>query len=135
LVLQGGGALRAYELGTAGALQGEAFQPRPDRRRFYWGDYRCHFGAASTRAQTARKAFWEKVSVPGLLFPPALRRYASFFGNANFFVPRFDYINLPTWTYFYETAPLRDTLKQVVDLDALRDRTAAPGLFGERDGT
>jgi putative tryptophan/tyrosine transport system substrate-binding protein len=36
----------------------------------------------------ALEAFWEKVSVPGLLFPPALRRYASFFGNANFFVPR-----------------------------------------------
>src|SRR5438045_3656269 len=96
LVLQGGGALGAYELGAARALYKEDhFSPdliagvsigaitavllaRP---------------AHGLKPLEALEAFWEKVSLPGLIFPPALRRYASFFGNPNFFVPRLDYIN------------------------------------------
>jgi predicted acylesterase/phospholipase RssA len=77
----------------------------------------------------ALEAFWEKVTVPGLMLPPALRQYASFFGNRNFFVPRLDYFNFPSWTYLYDTSPLRDTLKQLVDLDSLSDRTEAPALL------
>ena len=132
LVLQGGGALGAYELGAARALYKEKHFSPDLIAGVSIGAITAVILARPARGLKpleALEAFWEKVSVPGLLFPPALRRYASFFGNANFFVPRFDYINLPTWTYFYETAPLRDTLKQVVDLDALRDRTAAPGLL------
>jgi NTE family protein len=132
LVLQGGGALGAYELGAARALYKEKHFSPDLIAGVSIGAITAVILARPARGLKpleALEAFWEKVSVPGLLFSPALRRYASFFGNANFFVPRFDYINLPTWTYFYETAPLRDTLKQVVDLDALRDRTAAPGLL------
>jgi len=58
-----------------------------------------------------------------------LRQYASILGNPNFFVPRLDYFALPTWTNIYDTAPLRHTLEQLVDLDALADRNAAPGLL------
>ena len=72
------------------------------------------------------EAFWDKVTVPGVLFPPQLRPYASFLGNPNFFLPRFDYLALPTWTYFYDTAPLRRTLEELVDLRALADRHAVP---------
>jgi predicted acylesterase/phospholipase RssA len=63
------------------------------------------------------------------MLPPALRQYASFFGNRNFYVPRLDYFNWPSWTYLYDTMPLRDTLKQLVDLDSLADMTAAPALL------
>ena len=68
------------------------------------------------------------------MLPSGLWRFASLFGNRNFYVPRLDYFDWPNWTYFYETTPLRDTLKQLVDLDSLPDRTAAPAIFGERNG-
>ncbi|HEY7301503.1 MAG TPA: patatin-like phospholipase family protein [Xanthobacteraceae bacterium] len=132
LVLQGGGALGAYELGAARALyRGDKFAPdviagvsigaitavllaRPARGR---------------KPLEALEAFWKEVTVPGTFFPPGLRRYASFFGNRHFFLPRMDYLFWPNWTYFYETAPLRGTLAQLVDTDALADPNAAPKLL------
>jgi NTE family protein len=77
----------------------------------------------------ALEEFWQKVAVPGLVLPPPLRQYASVLGNPNFFVPRLDYFALSTWTYIYDTAPLRRTLEQLVDLDALANRNATPGLL------
>jgi NTE family protein len=132
LVLQGGGALGAYEFGAARALyEDEGFKPdiiagvsigaitavllaRP---------------AKGLKPLEALEAFWRKVTVSGLLFPPALQKYASVLGNPNFFTPRLDYFSLPTWTNIYDTDPLRHTLAQLVNLDALADRNAAPGLL------
>lgn len=132
LVLQGGGALGAYELGAARRLyQDASFAPdliagvsigaitsvllaRP---------------AAGLKPIEALEAFWEKVTVTGLFFPPPLQPYASAFGNPNFFVPRQDFYALPYWTYFYDTQPLRATLSQLVDLKALADPKATPGLL------
>jgi hypothetical protein len=58
-----------------------------------------------------------------------LRPYASALGNPNFFVPRIDYYALASWTNFYDTEPLRQTLSQLVDLKALADPKATPGLL------
>jgi NTE family protein len=132
LVLQGGGALGAYELGAARALyQDDDFAPDVIAG--------VSIGAmtAALLARPARglkplealEAFWQKVAVPGLVFPPPLRQYASILGNPNFFMPRLDYFAALTWTSIYDTAPLRRTLGQLVDLDALADRNAAPGLL------
>jgi NTE family protein len=132
LVLQGGGALGAYELGAARALYKDS-QFSPDViAGVSIGAITAVLLARPARGLKpleALEAFWEKVTVPGLMLPPALRRYASFFGNRNFYVPRLDYLNWPSWTYLYDTMPLRDTLKQLVDLDSLADRTAAPMLL------
>ena len=136
LVLQGGGALGAYELGVARALYGNAdFAPdliagvsigaittvllaRP--------------GGGRTPLQ-ALEAFWKAVTVPDFFLPPLLRPYASFAGNRHFFMPRVDYLTWPvawpTWTHFYDTAPLRRTLEELVDCAALADRNASPALL------
>ncbi len=132
LVLQGGGALGAYELGAARALyQDEAF--RPDMiAGVSIGAITAVLLARPRSGLTPLEAleqFWKKVTVQAELFPPPLKPYASFFGNAHFFVPRTDYFNLQRWTYFYDTAPLRATLTQLVDLGALADKSAAPGLL------
>jgi len=132
LVLQGGGALGAYELGAARALYHDNHFNPDVIAGVSIGAITAVLLARPARGLKpleALEAFWEKVSVAGLMLPPALRRYASFFGNRNFFVPRFDYFDWPSWTYLYETAPLRDTLKQLVDLDSLPDRTATPALM------
>jgi NTE family protein len=132
LVLQGGGALGAYELGAA--------------RRLYQDD---HFApdviagvsigaitavllarpAKGLKPLEALEAFWDKITVSGLFLPPAFRAYASVLGNPNFYVPRLDYFALPSWTNIYDTEPLRHTLSQLVDLDALADTNTSPGLL------
>jgi NTE family protein len=132
LVLQGGGALGAYELGAARRLyEDHAFAPdliagvsigaitpvllaRPAR---------------GLKPLQALEAFWGQVTVSGWFLPPPLRQYASIFGNPNFFVPRLDFFALANWTNIYDSGPLRHTLEQLVDLAALADSSAAPGLL------
>ena len=77
----------------------------------------------------ALEAFWKKITVSGLFLPPPFRPYASVLGNPNFLVPRLDYYALPAWTNIYDTEPLRQTLSQLIDLKALADPKAAPGLL------
>jgi NTE family protein len=132
LVLQGGGALGAYELGAARALY-EDHNFAPDLiAGVSIGAITAVLLARPARGLKpleALEAFWQKITVPGSILLPFLRQYTSFFGNPNFFVARHDYFALPSWTYIYDTAPLRTTLSQLVDLDALADRNAAPGLL------
>ena len=130
LVLQGGGALGAYELGAARALY-ENVHFAPD---LIAG---VSIGAI-TAALLARPAqglkpvqaletFWEKVGMSGSFLPASLQ--ATIFGNPRFFVPRHDYFSFPNWTYLYDTSSLRQTLSELVDLGALSDRNALPGLL------
>jgi NTE family protein len=130
LVLQGGGALGAYELGAARALyEDDHFAPD-----LIAG---VSIGAitAALLARPARglkplqalEAFWQQVAMSGVFLPAPLQ--ATLFGNPNFFVPRHDYFSFPGWTYIYDTSPLRETLSQLVDLVALADRNALPGLL------
>jgi NTE family protein len=132
LVLQGGGALGAYELGAA-------------RRLFESGSFAPDIIAgvsigAITAALLARPAktmkplealeeFWREVTVSGWFLPPPLQQYASIFGNPNFYRPRMDYLDLQSWTSIYDTAPLRETLARLIDCKALADRHATPTLL------
>ncbi|MGH6851501.1 MAG: patatin-like phospholipase family protein [Methylocella sp.] len=132
LVLQGGGALGAYELGAARRLyKDQAFAPDVIAGVSI-GAITAVLLARPARGMKpleALDAFWQKITVPGLFLPPPFRPYASVLGNPNFFVPRLDYYALPTWTNIYDTEPLRQTLSQLVDLKALADPKAAPGLL------
>jgi predicted acylesterase/phospholipase RssA len=132
LVLQGGGALGAYELGAARRLYNDrAFAPDVIAG--------VSIGAitAVLLARPARglqplqalEEFWRRVTLSGWFLPPPVRRYASFFGNPNFYVPRLDLFALASWTNIYNTEPLRQTLEQLVDLDGLADPRALPNLL------
>jgi predicted acylesterase/phospholipase RssA len=131
LVLQGGGALGAFELGAARVLYGERGW-RPD---VVAG---VSIGAI-TAALLARpgggdplaalEAFWRRVTVPTAWVPGPLKAYASVLGNPHFFMPRTDVWNLPWWTNFYTVDALRETLTELVDLDALADPKAQPGVL------
>jgi NTE family protein len=132
LVLQGGGALGAYELGAARALY-----KNPDFSPDLIAGVSIGAVTAVLLARPkkpmspleALEAFWKKVAVSAPLFPEFVRPYASFLGNPHFFMPRLDYLNFVNWTYFYDTAPLRRTLEELVDLHALADKTASPRLL------
>jgi NTE family protein len=132
LVLQGGGALGAYELGAARRLyKDDTFAPDVIAGVSIGAITAVLLARPATglKPLEALEAFWQKITVSGLFLPPPFRPYASVLGNPNFFVPRLDYYALPAWTNIYDTEPLRLTLSQLVDLKALADPKAAPGLL------
>src|SRR5262249_40283608 len=91
LVLQGGGALGAYELGAARALYASGKFAPDAVAGVSIGAISAVLLARPGGGRTpleALEAFWEKVTVRAVLFPPPLRPYASFLGNRHFFVPR-----------------------------------------------
>ena len=110
LVLQGGGALGAYELGAARRLyKDEACAPDVIAGVSIGAITAVLLArpAPGLKPLEALEAFWQKITVSGLFLPPPLRPYASALGNPNFFVPRIDYYALASWTNFYDTEPLR----------------------------
>jgi NTE family protein len=132
LVLQGGGALGAYELGAAQAFYKDLTFSPDLIAGVSIGAVTAVLLArpkAPMKPLAALEAFWKKVTVPAPFFPDLARPYASFLGNPNFFTPRGDYLNFFHWDYFYETNPLRRTLEQLVDLETLGDKTALPRLL------
>lgn len=132
LVFQGGGALGAYELGAARRLyRNEGFAPDVVAGVSIGAITAALLGrpARGSTPLQALESFWNEVAVQGWFLPPPLQRYASLFGNAKFFWPRVDYFALPSWTYLYDTEPLRHTLESLVDLAALADPQAVPRLL------
>ena len=128
LVLQGGGALGAFELGVARAVYspGCAFRPGVISGVSIGAITATLLGrpARGLTPLQALEAFWAKVTVSGL-FPASLQPYASAVG-----LPHFFRLN-PFWpwgTNIYSTAPLRDTLAGLVDVEALADPAARPLL-------
>src|SRR3984893_7827199 len=132
LVLQGGGALGAYELGAAKALYEEPdFAPDLIAGVSIGAVTAALLGrpAKGLTPLEALESFWDQVRGPGLLFPPFLRSYASFFGNRHFYESRVDFLNWPNWRYFYSIAPLRRTLEDLINFTSLADKDAAPDLL------
>ena len=135
LVLQGGGALGAFEFGAAQALYERTIAPDVIAGASIGAITAVLLARPISRLGPlgALEAFWEKVTVSGALFPPPLRSYASFWGNRHFFTLRPDFFSWPVaglfWTYFYQTQPLRDTLSELVDLKELKNPNAKPGLL------
>ncbi|HLZ84056.1 MAG TPA: patatin-like phospholipase family protein [Caulobacteraceae bacterium] len=131
LVLQGGGALGAFELGVARVLY---------RERAWRPDVVAGVSiGAITAALLARpkggdplaalEAFWREVTVDAPLAPGPLKAYASVFGNPHFFMPRTDVWSLPWWTSLYTVGALRETLAGLIDEDALADPRAHPAIL------
>jgi predicted acylesterase/phospholipase RssA len=132
LVLQGGGALGAYELGAARRLYHDrAFAPDLIAGVSI-GAITAVLLARPAKGLTplaALEEFWRQVTVSGWFLPPPFQRYASLLGNPNFFTPRLDFLSMASWTNYYDLAPLRRTLEQLVDLEALADPKANPKLL------
>jgi predicted acylesterase/phospholipase RssA len=131
LVLQGGGALGAFALGAIRVLYGER-RYRPDMiSGVSIGAITAVLLARPKNGDALRtlEAFWKKVTVEALWWPDAWQRYASAFGNPHFFTPRTDVWTAAGWTSLYSTEPLRRTLEDLVDLEALKDAAARPRLL------
>ncbi|GAB7549893.1 patatin-like phospholipase family protein [Cupriavidus sp. 8B] len=135
LVLQGGGALGAYQAGTYQAMEEAGVLPR-------W-IVGTSIGAINgaliagnppERRLTQLRAFWHLVAGSSPCLPPQLQAAASLWGMASSLVagvPGFFALKAPweipfalNWNQagvsFYDTAPLRRTLARLVDFEFLR---------------
>jgi len=132
LILQGGGAMGAFECGVVKALQ-EA-DIRPD---IVAGVSIGAFNAAVVagnpdRAAEALEAFWEDLAMDTPDMPDEfLRRLVSswqclVFGSPHLMKPRWlmpfrDLRDLPPyWTHFYDPSPMRELLNRYVDFPRLK---------------
>ena len=131
LVLQGGGALGAYEWGAIDALfalmekAGESGPPvvlkAVTGASIGAINAACIVGAAD-RADGSKRlaALWNDLILETPLFwPPQAARDLSLYGLPHFYAPRPDLLTLPSWTYVYDTHPLIQTLADHIDFDAL----------------
>ena len=133
LVLQGGGALGAFELGVI-----EWMLDNEIRLDVVSG---VSIGAINAAVLAGSKHDDPRKDLHGLwsdlttvTFPPPLdlaNGKVSLFGNPGMYFPRADYMNFWHWTSFYETGPLRVTLQKYVNFDKLKPSSAdrAPQLI------
>ena len=121
LVLQGGGALGAFECGALARLYEES-EFRPD---VIGGvsigaiNAACLVGAKDDPIKTLQ-LLWNRFTVQAPWFVlPQGQRFWALFGNPSFFSMRYDYLATPFWTNLYWTDPLRRLLHEVLDFDKL----------------
>jgi NTE family protein len=131
LVLQGGGALGAYEFGAVIALlelmDGIEKAGRTVRLAAVTGvsigaiNAACIVGAKNrTDARRRLRALWADLTLetPANWWPAASGNL-SLFGLPGFYAPRRDVWNALNWTSYYETEPMLGTLAKHVDFGAL----------------
>jgi Patatin-like phospholipase len=121
VVLQGGGALGAYECGALNALlelmDEFAAEGREIVLKVVTGvsigsiNAACVVGAKNGADARARlDALWDDLTLQA---PPfwmaAAQRDLAYFGLPGFYTPRPDFWTAPTWTYVYDTRPLLAT--------------------------
>jgi len=138
VVLQGRGALGAYECGALDALlelmdeftaQGcEIVLKVVTGVSIGSINAACVVGAKTRSDARARlNALWDDLILEA---PPfwmtAAQRDLAYFGLPGFYAPRSDFWTIPTWTYLYDTRPLLVTLGRHVDFAALN---ASPTVF------
>lgn len=138
LVLQGGGALGAYEWGAITALldRMDAAEREQGRTVALTGVTGVSIGAVNAAclvgssgrddARSRLTKLWEYLRLDtSPLLPPMVQRDLSLFGLPGFFTPRTDYWNALNWTYVYDTRPLLDTLAEHVDFARLNASATA----------
>jgi predicted acylesterase/phospholipase RssA len=121
LVLQGGGALGAYELGALKRLHEEAsFQPDVISGVSIGAITAATLVGARGDPIETLEALWRRFTMPSSpLLPQVSQRFLALFGDAAFFRMRTDYLEGAVCTSFYDTSPLRDTLLDFVDFDKI----------------
>jgi NTE family protein len=138
VVLQGGGALGAYECGALSALLELMDEFTTHGHEIVLKvvaavsigsiNAACVVGARSHADARARlNALWDDLTLQAPPFwTKAAQRDLAYFGLPGFYSPRPDFWTAPSWTYVYDTRPLLATLARHVDFAALN---ASPTTF------
>lgn len=117
LVMQGGGALGAYEWGAVTRLCEAGYYPS-----IVTG---VSIGAINAAAIAGARGgdiigtlarLWAAITLAEMPFlPEPLQELMSAFGVQRFFKPRVDFYALHSWTCFCDTSPMRATLEEICD--------------------
>jgi NTE family protein len=147
LVLQGGGALGAYEVGAVEALYERGMECAIVAGTSSGAVNAVTLAGAKGYPPDALNAMWREFAVdPKLPLPDLVRRSWSVFGVPHMYRPRRDYWNALTWTYLADNTPLKEMLgrldwDQVRDPEHMRLFVSATGVedgerayFGNTDG-
>lgn len=129
VVLQGGGALGAYEFGVLKALyeQRPGFRPVAVAGISIGAITAAVLGGAKGSAISALDKLWRdkltvSPAVPNGWLPAQIDQALAVFGNPGMYLPHPELLTAPwTLTSIYDTAPLRRTLSELVDPETLND--------------
>ncbi|MCB0611842.1 MAG: patatin-like phospholipase family protein [Lewinellaceae bacterium] len=121
LILQGGGALGAYEVGVIERLMEQpGFEPAVVTGVSIGAINAAALVGAREDPLLTLKAMWEEFTVTSAFpVPEALEPYLSIFGNKAFYQMRSDFTAWPFWTSLYDTSPLRAILEKYIDFERL----------------
>jgi NTE family protein len=123
LILQGGGALGAYEYGAVQRLIELGWEPVAISGVSIGAITAAAVaGARDGDIGASLKRLWDIITLAQVPFWPAERQAAfSMFGNPGFWHTRSDYFNLHQWTHLCDVSPMRNTLATICDFEQLND--------------
>jgi NTE family protein len=123
LVLQGGGALGAYEWGVVTRLVEEGYQPVAVTGVSIGAiNAAAIAGARGGDIAGSLKRLWQAITLPMLPFAPAfVQETLSALGNPNFYKLRTDFWSLLSWTALCDIAPMRKTMEDICDFSQIND--------------
>jgi NTE family protein len=121
LVLQGGGALGAFELGVIECLLDNGIKPDVVSGVSIGAiNAAVLCGSRHNDPRVGLRGLWEDLTTPSVPFQPdVVNRSVSLFGNPGMYRPRMDYLSILGWTSFYDTYPLAATLEKHIDFNRL----------------
>ncbi len=123
LILQGGGALGAFECGVVSELVAQGYQPVAVSG--------VSIGAINSAAIAGAKGgdipaslerMWKAITLPEMPWlPPKQQTNLSLLGNPQFWRSRTDYLNMSNWDSLCDTTPMLATLASHVDFEQLNN--------------
>jgi NTE family protein len=131
LVLQGGGALGAFELGAIECLIDSNILPNVVSGVSIGAiNAAILCGHKGSDPKASMRNLWKDLTTVSLPFQiDALDKNMSMLGCPGMYQLRTDYFDLMHWTSFYDTTPLLRTLEKYIDFNKLKPGTDAPRLI------
>ena len=125
LVLQGGGALGAYEYGVVTKLVDMGWQPVAVTGVSIGAvNAAAIAGAKNGDINASLARVWKAITLPTLPWlPEAMQGNLSMLGNPNFWRSRTDYFQMASWDSLCSTDPMVQTLRDTLDFTQLNDST------------
>lgn len=123
LILQGGGALGAFEYGVVTRLVELGWQPKAVTGVSIGAiNAAAIAGAHDGDIAASLHRVWEAITLPPVPWlPPSQQGSLSLFGNPNFYRLRTDYFDLPFWTSLCSTVPMYATLNKHCNFEQINN--------------
>jgi NTE family protein len=123
LILQGGGALGAFEYGVVAKLVELGWHPTAVTGVSIGAvNAAAIAGARNGEIVASLQAVWDAITLPQLPWlPAAMQANLSLLGNPNFWRSRSDYLDMARWTSLCDTSPMHQTLERVCDFGQINN--------------